>query len=163
MTRLLLACFTLILVLTAAPRADALVCQLGGCSCDVSASTLAFGNVNPLTGAQTAEGEVTIDCIGLAELFPSMPVRMQSGANGTISSRKMKSAAGNLLDYNIYTTDQYNSIWGNGTTGLTVNVSGGLLAIGHWTTTRRVYGRVTPQTNTPPGNYTDTVVLRIDW
>ena len=163
MTRLLLACFTLIFTMAAAPRADALICNLGGCSCDVTATTLGFGNINPLSGNQTAEGEVTVDCTGLLELFPTMLVRMQSGANGTISARKMKSPAGDLLSYNIYTTDRHSSVWGNGTSGLAVTVSGGLLAIGHWTVNRRVYGVVSPTTSTRPGAYTDTVVVRIDW
>jgi len=146
-----------------APPANALICGIFGCVCNVSATTLDFQDLNPLDGAQTAEGEVTVDCTGLAELFPSMAVRMQSGAHGTISARKMRSAAGDLLDYNLYTTTQYNTIWGNGTTGVAATLSGGLLAIGHWTATRSVYGVVTPTIATKPGSYTDTVVIRIDW
>lgn len=163
MNRLVLACLTIFVVFAAAPRADALICSLGGCSCDVSATTLAFGNINPLSGSQTAEGEITVDCTGLAELFPTMLVRMQSGTNGAISARKMKSAAGDLLDYNIYTLATGGSVWGNGTTGSTVVVSGGLLALGRWSVTRRVYGVVAPTTSTRPGNYSDSVVVRIDW
>lgn len=162
MIRLLLTCFAFCVVFAAKP-ADALICSLGGCSCNVSATTLAFGNINPLGGAQTAEGEVTVDCTGLAELFPSILVRMQAGLYGTISARKMRSASGDLLDYNLYTTDQYGTIWGNGTTGLPVNVSGGVLAIGHWTVHRAVNGVVSPTTATRPGAYSDTVVVRIDW
>lgn len=162
MIRLLLICFAFCVAFIT-PPADALVCGILGCSCNVSATTLAFGNINPLDGAQTAEGEVTVDCTGLAELFPSILVRMQSGMYGTISARKMRSAAGDLLDYNIYTTDQYGTIWGNGTTGTPVNVSGGVLAIGHWTVHRPVNAVVSPTTSTRPGAYSDTVVVRIDW
>lgn len=149
--------------LATAPPADALVCGIFGCVCNVSATTLDFHDINPLSGAQTAEGEVTVDCTGLAELFPSIAVRLQSGLHGTISARKMRSIAGDLLDYNLYTTTQYNTVWGNGTTGVAAPLSGGLLAIGHWTTTRQVYGVVTPTIATKPGSYTDTVILRIDW
>jgi spore coat protein U-like protein len=72
--------------------------------------------------------------------------------------------SGQYLDYNIYTTNQYGAVWGNGTTGgQPVNVSGGLLALGHWTVNRAFHGEVSPTTATQPGVYTDTVVVRIDW
>jgi spore coat protein U-like protein len=163
MTRFLLALFALCASFAAAPSADALVCGVLGCTCNVSATTLDFGDINPLEGAQSAEGEVTVDCTGIAELFPSILVRMQSGLHGTISARKMRAANGDLLNYNIYTTDQYGTVWGNGTTGLPVNVSGGVLAVGHWTVDRAVHAVVTPTTATRPGNYSDTVIVRIDW
>lgn len=163
MTRFLLACFALCAAFVATP-ADALVCGILGCTCNVTATPLDFESISPLAGAQTAEGEVTVDCTGLAELFPSILVRMQAGANGTISARKMRSSAGDYLDYNIYTTDQHAAVWGNGTTGgLPVSVSGGVLAVGHWTVHRTVHGVVTPTVATRPGNYSDTVVIRIDW
>lgn len=163
MIRFALACIAFCVVFAAKP-ADALVCGILGCTCNVSATTLDFNNINPLEGAQEAEGEVTVDCTGLAELFPSILVRMQAGQNGTIAARKMRASSGDLLDYNIYTNDQYGTVWGNGTTGgLPVNVSGGLLALGHWTVNRTVHGVVSPTTATRPGNYSDTVVIRIDW
>lgn len=163
MIRFVLACIAFCVVFAAKP-ADALVCGIFGCTCNVSATTLDFGNINPLAGADTAEGEVTVDCTGLAELFPSILVRMQAGQHGAISARKMRATSGDLLDYNIYTTDQYGTVWGNGTTGgQPVSVSGGLLALGHWTVQRTVHGVVSPTTATRPGAYTDTVVIRIDW
>ncbi|MEZ5958917.1 MAG: spore coat protein U domain-containing protein [Hyphomonadaceae bacterium] len=163
MTRFLAACVALCATFLA-PPADALVCGVLGCTCNVSATTLDFGSMSPLDGAQTAEGEVTIDCTGLAELFPSILVEMQSGVHGTINARKMQSSSGDLLDYNIYTTDQHVVVWGNGTTGgSAVNVSGGILALGHWTVDRTFYGVVGPTTATRPGSYSDTVIVRIDW
>lgn len=163
MRRLILACMVVVLSWIAAPRADALVCGILGCSCTVSATALDFTSFNPLDGNQDAEGLVTVDCTGLAELFPSMVVRMQSGLYGTISARKMRTGSGDLLDYNIYTTSTRNVVWGNGTTGSTVTVSGGILGLGHWTATNGVYGRAMPTTATRPGAYSDTVIVRIDW
>lgn len=162
MMRFLFATLAFCTAWIAAP-ADALVCGILGCSCNVTATPLDFDNISPLDGAQDSEGEVTIDCTGLAELFPSMLVRIQAGTHGSIAARKMRSPAGDLLDYNIYTTDTRNVVWGNGTTGSPVNVSGGILALGHWTVSRSVYGRVTPTVATRPGHYADTVVVRIDW
>lgn len=163
MIRILLSLFALCVTWLAAPPADALICSLGGCSCNVTATPIRFDNLNPLNGTQPAQGEVTVDCTGVAELFPSMLVRLQSGLYGTISARKMRSPAGDLLDYNLYTTSQGGIVWGNGTIGSTVTVNGGLLAIGHWTVNRAVYATVSPTIATKPGVYTDTVAVRIDW
>lgn len=157
------ALFLLLAFFAIATPADALVCGILGCSCSVSATPLDFENISPFAGAQDAEGEVSVDCTGIAELFPSMVVRMQSGTHGTIASRKMRSSAGDLLDYNIYTTTTRNVVWGNGVTGSTVTVSGGLLGLGHWTATRGFFGRVSPTNATKPGAYSDTVIVRIDW
>ena len=144
-------------------RADALLCGIFGCSCTVTATPLDFDDFNPLDGAQDSEGQIEVDCTGLVELSPTLVVQMQSGTWGTISSRKMRSGAGDLLNYNIYTTSQHTVVWGNGTTGSTVTVSGGLLSLGHWQVTRAVYGLASPTAATKPGNYSDNVVVRIDW
>lgn len=145
-------------------KADALVCSILGCSCTVTADPLDFGDINPLDGAQNGEGEIEVDCTGIAELHPTMVVRMQSGDHGTIPARKMKMDNANYyLDYNIYTTSQRNTVWGNGTTGSTVTVTGNLLVIGHWVQARAVHALVSPTTATRPGEYSDHVVVRIDW
>lgn len=162
MMRFVLACIAFCVVFFSAP-ANALVCGIFGCTCNVTATTLDFEQLDPLDGAQPAEAELTVDCTGVAELFPSILVSMQSGQHGTIAARKMRASAGDLLDYNIYTSDQYSAVWGNGTSGLPVTVSGGILAVGHWTVDRAIHGVVSPTVATRPGAYSDTVVIRIDW
>jgi spore coat protein U-like protein len=72
----------------------------------------------------------------------------------------MRAGVGEYLDYNIYTIEN-GRIWGNGATGSTVSISGGLLAIGHWQVSRDMHAVVTPLPTTKPGHYTDTVVVRI--
>jgi spore coat protein U-like protein len=159
-----LAILVIALAWLAPARADALVCGIFGCSCTITADPLYFGDINPLSGAQNSEGAIEIDCTGVAELSPSIVVSMQSGLYGTIGARKMQSdVGGHLLDYNIYTNSQRNTIWGNGTTGSTVTVTGNLLVIGHWNATRAVHARVAPTIATRPAEYTDHVVVRIDW
>jgi spore coat protein U-like protein len=159
-----LALLLLALTVLAPARADALVCGFLGCSCTVTAAPLEFGDIAPLDGAQDGEGEIEIDCTGVAELTPSMVVRMQSGDHGTIAARKMQSASGgHLLDYNIYTSSLRNTVWGDGTTGSTVTVNGNLVVIGDWNITRAVHARVSPTTAARPGDYSDHVIVRIDW
>ena len=78
--------------------------------------------------------------------------------------RRMRDGAGDLLNYNLYTTGLYSTIWGDGTgTSVAQTVSGGLLSLGHWSASQTVYGQVAPSVTTMPGSYAYAVVVRIDW
>lgn len=148
----------------AAP-AHALLCTaIIGCTCNVVASDIVFDNLNPLAGQQPASGTVTVDCTHVIDVAPSVIVRINDGTWGTMAARKMRNAAGETLDYNIYTTNQYGVVWGDLTGGASnITISGGLLSIGHWTASREMFGRVSPTTTTKPGDYADTVVVQIIW
>lgn len=105
-----------------------------------------------------------VDCTGVIDVAPAISVRLNAGQNGTIAARRMRSAGGDLLGYNLYTNDSHSVVWGDGTSGSTaVNVSGGLLHLGHWQVTRTVHGLAAPLVTTRPGSYSDQVVVRIDW
>lgn len=148
-----------------ATPAEALLCTpIVGCTCSVSANDIAFTGVNPLAGAQDAQGDVSVDCTGVVDVAPSVTVQINKGAWGTIGARKMRDGSGRLLDYNIYTGVTHATVWGDGTSGSsTMSISGGLLTLGHWTASRTMYGQVSPATSTVPSSYSDTVVVRIDW
>jgi len=149
---------------TAAP-AHALLCTaIIGCTCNVVASDIVFDNLNPLSGQQNASGMVNVECTNVIDVAPSVVVRINDGTWGTMAPRKMRSGAGDTLDYNIYTTNQYNVVWGDLTGGASnITISGGLLSIGHWTASREMFGRVSPTIATKPGDYSDTVVVQIIW
>jgi spore coat protein U-like protein len=160
----LLALALMFFAASAAP-AHALLCTaIIGCTCDVVASDIVFDNLNPLAGQQPASGMISVDCANAIDVAPAVIVRIDDGTWGTMAARKMRNAAGEMLDYNIYTTNQYNVIWGDLTGGASnITISGGLLSIGHWTASREMFGRVNPVTTTKPGNYSDTVVVQIIW
>ncbi len=149
----------------AAAPAHALLCTpILGCTCNVVASDIMFNNLNPLAGQQDASGMVSVDCTNVIDVAPSVIVRIDDGTWGTMSARKVRNAAGETIDYNLYTTNQYNVVWGDLTGGASnITISGGLLSIGHWTASREVFGRVSPTATTKPGDYSDTVVVRIIW
>lgn len=148
----------------AAP-AHALLCTaIIGCTCNVVASDIAFTNLNPLAGQQGASGMINVDCTNVIDVAPAVIVRIDDGTWGTMTTRKMRNAAGETLDYNIYTTNQYGVIWGDLTGGASnITISGGLLSIGHWTASREMFARASPLRTTKPGDYSDTVVVRIIW
>lgn len=148
------------------PRAEALLCHvILGCSCTVTATDVSFGSFTPLAAApQYATGEVTIDCTGVIDLAPAVAVKLDDGQWGTFAARKLRASSGALIDYNIYTSAAYGTIWGDGTGGTSgAVVSGGLLALGHWTASRTMFARAAPTATTQPGAYADLIVVRIDW
>jgi spore coat protein U-like protein len=148
-----------------APSAEALLClPLLACSCTVSASDLDFGAFDPLSGSQDAVGEIDVDCTGVIDIAPSVLVRLDRGQWGTMAARNLRNGNGDLLDYNIYTTSQHSSVWGDGGGGSSsVVISGGLIVSQHWSVSRDMYGLATPSPATKPGAYSDTVVVRITW
>jgi len=150
--------------LTTASPAGALGCVLA-CSCDVVASDIEFGAFNPLLGGtHDAEGEIDIDCTGLLSIGAGVVVQLDDGQWGTFSTRKMRSAAGDLLNYNIYTSAARTSVWGDGTLGsVSLTVAGGLISLGHWSATRGLYGRMNLTPAAKPGEYEDVVVVRVIW
>lgn len=161
--RALLAIAAFLTAFGAARPADALLCTpILGCTCNVTAADLDFGDFSPFVGTLEGTGQVTVDCTGVIDVAPSVVTSVTAGTHGTIAARRMRAGVGEYLDYNIYTIEN-GPIWGNGTTGSTVNISGGLLAIGHWQVSRDMHAVVTPLPTTKPGHYTDTVVVRIVW
>lgn len=162
--RRLLALAFVIFAGSAAP-AHALLCTaIIGCTCNVVASNITFDNLSPLAGQQNASGMVSVDCTNVIDVAPAVIVRIDDGIWGTMAARKVRNAAGETIDYNIYTTNQYNVIWGDLTGGASnITISGGLLSIGHWTASREMFGRMSPTVTTKPGDYSDTVVVRIIW
>ncbi len=93
-----------------------------------------------------------------------MLVKVGPGLYGTTADRQMQNANGDRLHYNIYPSAISNTIVGDNTGGFpALTVSGGALALLHWTTTAHLEGRA-PMVNTQrAGSYTDTVTVRIDW
>lgn len=157
---------TVLATLSVAAPANALLCvPILGCACTVTATDLSFGNIQPLDNQpRTAEGEVTVHCTGLIELFPSIVVKMNGGAWGSVGDREVRSAGGQELDYNIYTSSAHTTIWGDGTGGHAGRtLSGGVVALGAWDVTGTMYGLMPAAPAAQPGSYSDTVTVRIDW
>ncbi|MGE3141996.1 MAG: spore coat U domain-containing protein [Hyphomonadaceae bacterium] len=148
-----------------APLASALLCTpLIGCVCSVSAAPIDFGPIQPLSGSSaSAVGEVTISCTGVLDVAPNVVVKLGAGQSGAISNRTLRASGGDAMAYNLYTTAAHAIIWGDGATGASVTVSGGILSLGSWQASRAVYGLATYAPATKPGVYSDSVVVRIDW
>lgn len=165
MIRVILVAAALLFVFSPRP-AEALLCHaILGCSCNVTASTMNFGSINPLLNTETtAQSDVSVSCTGIIDAVPVVYARIGAGTHGTVANRRLQSTTGQQLGYNIYSSPNHTTVLGEGVGGYPMlAISGGLVSLGAWNTTVTIHGRIAPTTTARPGHYSDTVVVRIDW
>lgn len=151
--------------LTYAAPANALLCTpLIGCTCNVSVSAVAFGDIQPFSGAPaTTTGDIGVQCTNVIDVAPLVYAEIGASQNGPIANRRMRAPSGALLAYNLYHALNYATIVGQGGAYPRLAISGGLLNIGGWNATAHVYALAPAAPTAPPGDYTDTVTVRIEW
>ncbi len=132
-------------------------------ACTVTATTMPFGAYNPANASPTnGSGTVKVICTVLVSINLSWTVMMSKGASTTYSPRQMTNGAA-TLDYNIYTTNAYSTIWGDGS-GSTGFISDSLfLAVGTTTSTYPMYGRIPALQDVKSGPYTDSIVVTVTY
>src|ERR1041385_8769010 len=123
--------------------------------CGISATNVAFGNVDVVSGSgATTTGTITITCPGGFGNFPYLwlCISIGVGSNSTsVNNRTMKSGT-DALNYQLYTDAAMTSIYQytpsnqfsvpyNNTTGATINST--------------VYAKILSSPTAPPGGYTD--------
>lgn len=132
------------------------------CSCTVSADPLSFGSLSPLMGPVDAVGEIEVSCIGLTTALDSISLRLSTGVSGTYASRQLRNGV-NVLPYNLYSDPARTVVWGNGTGGSSELEVQNQFSLITWTTSAPVYARVSPAPSAPPGTYTDTIIVTVEW
>ena len=141
-------------VATADDVANMLVTANVAPSCQLnSVPTIAFGTLNPLIDNDT-QGDIVWVCSSGTDT----EIRLDGGSSGNINARTMSGPA--PLPYQLYTNAGRTLVFGDGTTGNAVPVSG----VGYSTPNNvTVYGRVAQGDAdiAANGNYTDTVVVTI--
>lgn len=132
--------------------------------CSVSASGVDFGDYDVFALAPTdSTGTITVTCEGLVIALESYTIKIgRGGGHGDFSSRTMNSGSHALL-YNLYTDPAYTTVWGDGT-GVSSVVSDSYL-IGLFTVTRNytVYGRIPAGQDASVGNYSDTLIVTVNY
>jgi spore coat protein U-like protein len=123
--------------------------------CLVSANNLNFGQVTLLTQNVDAAGSITIRCTASSPYSVGLDGGLSQAA---IPTHRKLSFAQTTITYGLYRDSSRQSPWG-ATQGVdraqgVGNASDQILI---------VYGRVAPQPTPPPGFFTDTVVIAIDF
>jgi len=136
-------------------------------TCSVSTPGVAFGGYDVFAaGATTSSGSIKVSCSTTGELFVQVnyAVTLSTGSSNSFVQRTMKNGA-DSLGYNLYTSNAYSTVWGDGT-GSTATETGSFTL---WffsptgTATLTVYGRVPALQDVSVGNYSDNVTATINW
>jgi len=129
-------------------------------NCTVAATNVTFNNYTPTAGAVTANGTVSVSCTKSTTFTVSLN---KGSGTGTIAQRLMSDdAAGDTLQYNLYTTSGFATVWGDGT-GTSVSQGGTGTGMGT-PVTLTVYGNLPDNATNqaaPPNAYTDTITVSV--
>jgi spore coat protein U-like protein len=78
-------------------------------NCTVSTTPVAFGNYSGAVA--DASGTVSVSCSTSGQ---SVTFSLNGGTTGTVAQRQMTATGGYTLNYNLYTTSGYGTVWGDG-------------------------------------------------
>ena len=127
----------------------------------VSATNLAFGTYSPGSPSPTdSNSTVKVFCSKAGDLLPSFTVSLSTGGAGGFNPRKLSFGAARL-NYNMYTTPAYTIIWGDGTSGTSVQSYNANQNQNQISFTD--YGQVPPSQFVTAGSYTDTITVTVTY
>jgi spore coat protein U-like protein len=130
-------------------------------TCSVSAAALAFGDYTPGSGASVGSTTINVNCTKSTAYTVALNGGTTTG--GTIAQRLLVNGT-NTLQYNLYTSNTYATVFGDGTgTSVTQSGTGSGVSTANAVT---VYGHIldnaTNQTAVP-GAYTDTITVTVTY
>ncbi|MCC4104480.1 Csu type fimbrial protein [Serratia ureilytica] len=118
--------------------------------------TFSFGTVYFLNTAIKVTGQANAGALQInCNNGTSYTVLLSGGQSGNTASRYLQSAAGARVNYNLYTSASYATVWDN-VTGVTQTATGQSVWL-------PVYGMIPVQATPATGAYTDTVQVTINW
>ncbi|OKB65844.1 spore coat protein U [Serratia marcescens] len=118
--------------------------------------TFNFGTVYFLNTAIQVTGQANAGALQInCNNGTSYTVLLSGGQSGNAASRYLQSAAGARVNYNLYTSASYATVWDN-VTGVTQTATGQSVWL-------PVYGMIPVQATPATGAYTDTVQVTINW
>lgn len=155
--------FTLLFIYCLYSQATYAACNGLSCSCSVATSMVAFGNYNPISATTTtANGNVAVTCSALVLFTASYVISISAGNSGSFTTRFMN-LGGVHLNYNLYTTGGFTSVWGDGTSG-TSTVSDSYTAIAlSMTKNYTVFGQLPALQTVGVGSYTDSPTVTVTY
>lgn len=132
------------------------------CVVDTSGAAIAFGVYDPLSTTPVAgTGAIVVTCS--PPNANNLPVifSLSTGGSSSYFPRRMSSGAA-TLDYNLYTSGSYASVFGNGGSGTqtmlgyTSPIGGGLFRA-----SAQVFGRIPAEQDAAFGDYSDTIQVTV--
>ena len=125
--------------------------------CAVTTSPVAFGAYDPLSAtADTANGNLAITCTRGAT---NIVVELGQGGAFSGGFRRMNDGGTEYLNYELFQDNGYATAWGEGAAAMTI--AGPFAA----STAQNfpVYGRIPAQQDAAVGNYSDVVLVEVNY
>lgn len=130
-------------------------------ACSASATAVAFPNYTPGTGNQTANGTITVKCTNQTPYT----VKLNAGSTtGDAFTQRLMANGTNTLQYNLYTTAAFATVFGDGTGG--TGTGSGTGAGVNTATTVTVYGSLPDNATNQAaatGSYSDTISVTVTY
>jgi spore coat protein U-like protein len=127
--------------------------------CNVTTAALTFGNYDSVV----ANRSTALDNTTLVEVFCTKGavafVSLDNGVNAAGATRRLKSATGNFLTYEMYRESGRTTVW-NATNTNSGTSTSKLTAINGGFT---VFGRIPAGQDIPAGSYSDTVTVTVNY
>jgi spore coat protein U-like protein len=132
-------------------------------NCLVSSANLGFGNYTPNTGALSGSSSITVRCTKTTPY--TVALNAGTTAGGTLAQRLLANGA-DTLQYNLFTTAAFATVWGDGTGGTaTVGGTGNGVSVAS-AQTLTVHGSLPDNAtnqDAPPGSYSDTITVTVTY
>jgi spore coat protein U-like protein len=137
-------------VVASATRAEA--------ACTVSTTGVNFGAYSVFDPSPTdTTGTLTVRCTGLNFIVTAT---LSTGSSGSYAMRTLRRGT-ETLNYNLFADATRTSVLGDGNGG--TSDFGWFLLIGNQTRTETIYGRIFAGQDVSVGNYTDTVLVTVNF
>lgn len=129
-------------------------------NCVVGAQSLSFGSFDG-SAALTSSGDVSVRCSNGTPYTVLL-----SAGGGTFAQRLLGNGGSNSLQYNLYTSSTYGTIWGDGSasTGTLGGTGSGMSAAK--VKTHTIYGQLpnsAANQDAPAGSYSDSIVVTVSY
>lgn len=123
-----------------------------------SVATMGFNNYNPASGtALTATTVLNVFCT----LTTPFTVSLNVGTGGGSFTTRLMANGANTLQYNLYTSSAYTTVWGDGTgtTGTVASTGAGVLTAQPLT----IYGKIPINQYVVATNYSSTITATVTY
>jgi spore coat protein U-like protein len=132
-------------------------------NCLVSSGDLAFGTYTPAAGALTGSSTVAVRCTA----GTAFTVALSTGQEASYAPRKLNNGSGSELEYNLFTTNAYATVWGDGTNSTATQSGTGAGMGAAQAQNLTVYGQLPDnaanQLAPPSASYADNIVVTVTY
>lgn len=138
-------------------------CTGTDCECMLEITPVAFGNYDPMSNTPlTAIGNVKVTCTSTDPGEINYTVTWGMGNSSTYDPRFMNSL-GNQMNYNLYTDNNFTSIWGDGSNDTAfINTTVPISSV-PFSSDYGAFGQIPALQSLPAGTYMDNVEVTVTW